>query len=509
MNGGPATLRMRRLGIDTCQENVAYLHADSEVCRSEGLGARARIEVWRGHQHIVATLNVVVAPLLAGDEIGLSEAAWLALDGEEGATVLVTHAPPTQSFAAVRSKIYGRPFAAGALDSVIADLCAGRYADIEVATFISACAGNRLDLAESVALTRAMLGAGQRLKWDHPIVVDKHCVGGLPGNRTTLIVVPIVAACGLLMPKTSSRAITSPAGSADVMETLAPVMLTPARLQEVVEREGGCVAWGGAVALSPADDLLIRIERPLALDSEGLMVASILSKKLAAGATHVLIDIPVGRTAKVRSAEQAARLSARLVDAGTALGLVIETVVSDGGQPVGFGIGPALEAQDVLAVLQRTAGAPADLRERALLLAGRVLEMGARAAPGQGLALATAVLDSGMAWAKFEAICAAQGGLRTPPTAPHQQTIVAQHGGRVVAVDNQALALVAKLAGAPATPAAGVRWHTRLGASISAGDPLLTLYAGSAGQLAYAAAYAQKQAQDHLITVEQSSGARA
>lgn len=501
MNGAADRLRMRRLGIDTYKEYVAYLRADAAVCRSEGFGAHTRVELRRGERRIVATLNVVVSALLEGDEIGLSEAAWMALDGVAGEPVLVAHPAPLQSFAAVRAKFHGRPFSADALHAIVDDLCAGRYADIEVATFIGACAGTRLDLAESLALTRAMLGAGERLHWPGPLVVDKHCVGGLPGNRTTLLVVPIVAACGLVIPKTSSRAITSPAGSADVMETLAPVALSPARMREVVSREGGCIAWGGAVALSPADDLLIRVERPLGLDSEGLMVASILSKKLAAGATHVLIDIPVGRTAKVRSAEAGERLAARLVAVGEALGLVVQTVISDGAQPVGCGIGPALEARDILAVLQGAAGAPPDLRERALLLAGRLLEMGGKAAPGEGAGMAAAVLDSGAAWAKFQAICAAQGGMRTPPTARFEQVICASHAGRVVAIDNHAVALTAKLAGAPAAPAAGLRWHARLGASLRAGDPLFTLYADSAGQLAYAAAYAQSQ--EHMVSVEQ------
>jgi Thymidine phosphorylase len=151
--------------------------------------------------------------------------------------------------------------------------------------------------------------------------MDKHSVGGLPGNRTTLLIVPIVAAAGVTMPKTSSRAITSPAGTADTMETLAPVELGQAELRRVVEQEGGCIAWGGAARLSPADDVLIRVERPLDLDSTGQLVASVLSKKAAAGASHVLIDLPVGPTAKIRSVAEAQRLSEHLRHVGEAVGL--------------------------------------------------------------------------------------------------------------------------------------------------------------------------------------------
>ena len=484
---GPAVLKARRLGIDTYQENVAYM--------------RAALQFDAGAQRVVATLNVVVSALLSEDEIGLSEAAWAALGAADGAQIALAHPAPLQSFSAVRAKIYGRPLGADAAGAIVTDICAGRYSDIEMAAFITACAGKRMDLAESIGLTRAMIAAGQRLQWDSPVVVDKHCVGGLPGNRTTLLVVPIVAACGLLIPKTSSRAITSPAGSADVMETLAPVTLDIARIRAVVEREGGCIAWGGAVSLSPADDLLIRVERPLGLDSEGLLVASVLSKKIAAGSTHVLIDIPVGRTAKVRSHDAAALLAARLAGVGQALGLAVDTIITDGSQPVGRGIGPALEAFDVLAVLQGGPGAPADLRARALTLAGRVLEMGGKAAPGQGVALAARTLESGAAWSKFQAICEVQGGLRQPPVAAYTTVVPAPHGGRIVAIDNRRMATLAKLAGAPAAPAAGISLQVRVGADIAAGQPLLTLHAETAGELAYAAAYAL--AQESIVTVEQ------
>lgn len=499
MSGG-ASLRMRRLGIDTYQELVVYMRSDCHVCKSEGFEAQSRIELRHGPRTVIATLNVVHFDLLGEEEIGLSEAAWRALAGVEGQSVQVRHPAPLMSFSAVRAKIYGRPLSGDAAGAIIGDVCAGRYSDIELAAFITACSGGRLDVAETAALTRAMIGAGQRLHWDAGMVVDKHCVGGLPGNRTTLLVVPIVAACGLTIPKTSSRAITSPAGSADAMETLAPVTLGLPHIRRVVEQEGGCIVWGGAVALSPADDLLIRVERPLGLDSDGMLVASVLSKKIAAGSTHVVIDIPVGRTAKVRSQEAARALAERLTGVGAAMGIAVTVVLSDGAQPVGRGIGPALEARDVLAVLHNEADAPDDLRQRALTLAAAVLEMGGKAGPGQGLAMARETLASGAAWRKFEAICTAQGGMRAPPRAAFTHVLESQHKGRVVAIDNRQLAQVAKLAGAPKSQAAGVLFHAPLGTALEVGQPLLTLHAESAGELAYALAFAESL--EHLVTIQ-------
>jgi thymidine phosphorylase len=495
------SLHMRRLGIDTYRELVIYMRSDSHICKSEGFEAQSRVEVWRGDRYIVATLNVVHYTMIELHEVGMSEAAWIALGGNDGDEVRVVHPVPNQSFSTVRAKIYGRPMAQDGISAIIGDIVDGRYSDIEMAAFISSCSGNRLDVAETIALTRVMVDAGQRISWNAALAVDKHCVGGLPGNRTTLVVVPIVAACGLLIPKTSSRAITSPAGTADTMETLAPVSLDIAKMRSVVEQESGCIAWGGAVSLSPADDMLIRVERPLGLDSDGLMVASVLSKKIAAGSTHVVIDIPVGRTAKVRSNDAAVALAERLTVVGTALGIAVKAVLTDGTQPIGRGVGPSLEALDVLSVLQNETTAPNDLRQRALLMAGHVLEMGGKAQPGAGFALARRLLESGAAWHKFQAICEAQGGMRIPPKAGYTHVICAAHHGKVVAVDNRRLASVAKLAGAPKAPAAGLMFHTPIGSYVEVGQPYLTIHAQSPGELAYARAYAE--AQENLISLQE------
>jgi thymidine phosphorylase len=247
------------------------------------------------------------------------------------------------------------------------------------------------------------------------------------------------------------------------------------------------------VRLSPADDLLIRVERVLDLDSEGQLVASVLSKKVAAGATHVVIDLPVGPTAKIRSPSAAAQLAALLVRTGRDVGLSVFPVITDGTQPIGGGIGPALEAQDVLAVLRNDSHAPRNLRERALLLAGHVLEVCGAAASGDGLSMARQVLDDGRAWRKFQAICAAQGGMREPPVAPYRHEIASPVDGMVTSIDNRRLARVAKLAGAPLDPAAGVALHVQVDTRVIAGEPLFAVHAESPGELDYALEFLRRQ----------------
>jgi thymidine phosphorylase len=302
-------------------------------------------------------------------------------------------------------------------------------------------------------------------------------------------VVAIAAASGLMIPKTSSRAITSPAGTADVIETMTRVDLGLGEMKEVVRRWGGCLAWGGSVRLSPADDIIIRVERVLDVDCEAQLVASVLSKKLAAGATHVLLDIPVGPTAKVRSTESAQALSDNLIAVGERLGLIVKPFLSDGSQPVGRGIGPALEARDVLAVLRNDANAPADLRLKSIQLAAQLLSLVRGCAEDHAIEEATSLLDQGAALKRFLDICEAQGGFGEPPSAPLQVDVVAREGGRITSIDNRLIARAAKLAGAPTAPSAGILMNVRLGDAILEGDCLFTLHAETAGELDYALAF--------------------
>jgi thymidine phosphorylase len=486
-------LQLKRLGIDTQEEYYVYVRQDCPVVRSEGFESQTRIVVERDGKDIVATLNIIHSDILRPGETSLSESAWNALQVREGDTLTLSHLPPLDSFGYVRGKFYGERFSKSAFQKIVQDIYGRNYSKVHIASFISACAGDHLDLEEVTWLTEAMVEAGQRMDWGRDNIVDKHCVGGLPGNRTTPIVVSIAAAAGLTIPKTSSRAITSPAGTADTMETMTSVALSMDKIREVVQQEGGCFAWGGAIELSPVDDLLIKVERAMDIDSEGQMVASVLSKKAAAGSRRIVIDIPVGSSAKVRSHLDALKLKYFFSVVGMSLDLAIEVVITDGSQPVGVGIGPALEAKDVLKVLRNEQDAPQDLKNHALTLAAALLELGGKVPRGEGLPLAKKILEKGEAWQKFFAICEAQGGFREPGSAPYTHDIVSERSGEVVAFDNRLLAKVAKLAGAPVDKTAGLECPVKLGDQVAPGDLLFRLHAESKGELAYALAFAQSQ----------------
>ncbi len=482
-----STLKAHRIGIDTHRHIVVYMQIDNPICRSEGFRSEARVKVSFEKRWIIATLYVVTSDILNTDEIGFSESAWNKLGILEGDEVTVSYAEALDSFRFVRAKLYGKSFTNTGLNTIMHDMVEGHYSDVQLSSFITACVD--LTRKEIVSLTKAMSETGRQLKWNQEHIVDKHCVGGLPGNRTSMIIVPILAVHGLIIPKTSSRAITSPSGTADTMEVIAPVDLSVDEMKKVVEKEGGCIVWGGSVDLSPVDDILVQIERALDLDSSKQLVASVLSKKIAAGSTDILIDIPIGPTAKVRTKRAAHYLRSLFLSVGDAMDLNIRVAMTDGAQPIGRGIGPALEARDILSVLRNEKKAPQDLKERSLLLVAQLLEFCCGHSVEESAIEARAILEDGRALKKFEAICEAQGGMKEPHLSSLYHVVTAKHAGLITRIDNRLIARIAKLAGAPDSPTAGVDLHTPLGVKVEKGQPLFTIYATSAGECDHALHY--------------------
>lgn len=494
-------LTLIRLGIDTQDEFIIFIPKDCPIITSAGFTALIQVEVRFGKEALIARVNIVDSHILSKSEASLSESAWTRLGVKTGDRVSLCHIMPITSYAHLRSKIHGNELSARAFDEILTDIVAGKYSNIHLSSFITACANHHLTTYEMICLTKSMVKTGQQLHWDAPLIVDKHSVGGIPGNRTTPIVVAIVAAAGLLIPKTSSRAITSPAGTADTIETMTRVNLSATDIQRVVGREGGCMAWGGALGLSPADDIIIKIERMLDLDPQGQMIASVLSKKSAIGANFVLLDMPVGPTAKIRNDLAFLELKESFLLVGKALGLHIHCIKTNGNEPIGRGIGPALEAKDILAVLKNGPEAPLDLKNKAILLAASMIEFGKKISFLEAQELSSRLLETGVAFNKFLAICEAQGGFKEPQSAQLTYDITATHQGIVTNIDIRNLSKVAKLAGAPHDQAAGIEFFAPLGTKVLKGQTLYRMHAESKGVLEYALSYAN--AVPNIITIKE------
>ncbi|KTC78292.1 thymidine phosphorylase family protein [Legionella brunensis] len=494
MNQQTSKLRLTYLGIDPSREYVVYLHPDCFIIQMEGFEPDCQILVSHKNRSIVATLNIIHSNLLKTEEVSLSEKAWKQLGSAEGDFLELSRSEPVNSLKYVRGKIFGKELKSPQIDEIIFDIAAGKYSKVHLASFITACAQNNFNPNEILYLTQALVKTGKRLKWDYPFVMDKHSVGGIPGNRITPIIVSIVAAAGLIIPKTSSRAITSPAGTADVVETVTSITLSAAKIKRVVNKEGGCIVWGNSLGFSAADDRIIHIERMLRIDPVGPMVASVLSKKIGIGATHVVIDIPVGPTAKIRCEDTFNQVEEYFSFVANALGINLYIIKSDGTQPIGKGIGPALEMKDILAILnnEKNSDININLKNKALEFAAILIEAGKIVKEGEGVKFAREILHSGKALKKFIAICEAQGGFREPPSAPYTYEIVASKTGIIEEVDNRDLSLVAKLAGAPYHPAAGIEFFVLKENYVENNQLLYRIHAESKSELDYAVAYAKK-----------------
>ena len=437
---------------------------------------------------VIASVNST-ASVIKDDQIGLFTETAFAIGAIEGRSIKITPAPKPECIKFIKKKMEGKELSDEEILTIVKDIVDRKITQIELTYFVAACSMFPLSFREIATLTKSMADTGIKLHFDKKMVIDKHCIGGVPNNRTSMITIPIMASLGYTVPKTSSRAITSPAGTADTMEVLTNVELPADKMTEVVKKVGACLVWGGSVNLAPADDRIIRVERPLSIDAVSLMLASVMAKKYSVGSTHVLIDIPYGPGAKVETLEKAQSLKSQFETIGKLLGMHMLVIVTDGSQPVGNGVGPLLEAYDVFAVLKNDPGAPQDLREKSIMIAGKLLEFIGHCKKGNGERIAEEEIVSGRALTKFNQIIDAQGRKTLPPLGKFKADVTAPRSGMVKAIDNLGVAKIARIAGAPFSQNAGVLLYAKVGHKLEKDDPLLTVYADNEEKLKAAIAY--------------------
>ncbi len=375
----------------------------------------------------------------------------------------------------IRNKVDGRELGEKEIMEIVKDVVERNLNDLELTAFITSLYIRGVSKTEIKSLVNAMTYTGSTLDIKKDIIADKHSVGGVPGDKTTMILVPIIASSGLTIPKTSSRAITSPAGTADRVEMLTNVELEKEEIERVVEKTNGCMVWGGALDLAPADDLFIQIEHPLHLDP--MLMPSILSKKKAVNATHIVIDIPTGMGAKIKTFSEAKKLADDFISIGKDLGMNIECGVTFGDQPIGHTVGAALEAKEALNTIMGNFSY--DLVDKAISLAGILLEITGKSENGKDLALK---LLKNKAEKKLREIIEEQGG--DPGIKPEdielgekRFTLCSEKRGRVMRVSNSQIVTLANTLGCPKDKRAGVEIHKKLGETVKENDPLITLYA--------------------------------
>ncbi len=456
-----------------------------------------RVLVKKGRKKAVAIVDIAESEkAVPVGMAGLFEEVLGSLEAVDRDEIEISIEKKPESVSLIRKKMDGKTLTTEEISEITKDIVENNLTDVELAGYITANYIRGMSNQEISSLTKAMIATGSVLKLDNKQVVDLHCIGGVPGNRTTIIVVPILAAAGLVVPKTSSRAITSPAGTADTMEVLCSVSLPLPKLKEILNRVGAFIIWGGAVNLAPADDRIIKVEYPLSIDAEGEMLASIMAKKLSVSTTHLLIDIPIGKGAKVEGLERALHLKHHFEALSKELGIEIMTIMTDGTQPIGNGIGPNLEAKDCLWVLKNDSRGPKDLREKSLQMAADIFEFVGRAKRGEGLSLAAKLLDDNSAYKKFIEIIKAQGGKEPNadliPAGKRSHVVKAEKSGKISRIDNILIAKISRMTGAPADKEAGMLLHRHVHDSVAKGEPLYTIYSQSEEKLKYAVELVQQ-----------------
>jgi AMP phosphorylase len=465
-----------------------------------GIRLHDRIKIKHGEKAIIAEVDITKTVIQTG-EIGVFQDLVPELGVKDGEKVTISTMPIPSSVGYIHKKMRGERLNKEEISCIIKDIASKYLNDLEIAAFVIAQSYHGMTMDEIKALAEAMFETGERIDFEKP-VYDKHSIGGIPGNKVSLLIVPIVAAAGLLIPKTSSKAITSASGTADTMSVLAPVEFTADELKKIALKAGGAIVWGGGLNLAPADDLIINVEHPLQIDPESQMLASILAKKMAVGANYLVIDIPVGRFAKVETPEEARRLSSRFVELGERLGIRIRCGITYGGQPVGHAVGPALEAREALETL--CSGGPTSLIEKSTAIAGMLLELSGKVVKGHGQEYAKEILQSGKALKKMREIIGVQGGdpkikPEDIPIGQYKVEIKSEWDGYVTSVSNEAIRVIARAAGAPMDKGAGVILSGKVGYKVKKGQNILEIYAERESKLDEAVSIAAKM---RPVTIE-------
>jgi len=466
-------LKAKYVDVDTGEVSVLMHDFD---CAELGLRERDRVRMCFEGKTVVAIVTTSDTVIKKG-EIGLMGDTIHTIGAEKGGVVDVVAASRPESVEFIRHKMDGAELTTEEINTLIADISSRSLSNIELSAYVTALYIRGMNIRETADLTKAMVATGETIKFDDGPIYDFHSVGGCPGNKITLLVVPIMAAGGCKVPKTSSRAISSAAGTADIVETFAKVSLTPQELKSITERIGGVLAWGGSLNLAPADDMIIKVEYPLGIDPHAQLLASVMSKKKAVGANFLVIDIPMGEGTKVPTMEMAKSYARDFIQLGEQLDIRVECAITYGGQPVGRAIGPALESIEAITILEG-AKTPNSVLEKTVSICGMLFEMGG---DYQGAEKAKQILDSGKALKKFREIVAAQGGdpdIKSSDIKVGQYSVdvIAKQSGYVGGIQNKALVRIARTAGSPKDKGAGLVISKKVGNKVDKGETIFTIY---------------------------------
>ncbi len=483
-------LKAKKIDIEAGEDLVVLLN--NEEAEERGIFEGQKVVFYYNDIVLNVKVNQTDTKVERG-EIGLYSEIWnkYTIPNSEMVSIDILDRPDSIDY--IREKLLGSKLTKEEIFEITKDVSTRRIRDVEVAYFMSCFFSPGFDDEEVVNIAKGMAAAGDTLNFHDDekngrLIVDKHSIGGIAGKGVTPILVPIIAATGLLIPNTSTRAITSPAGTSDILETTMPIKFTNKEVLEIVKEINGCMIWGGALKLAPADDVMISVERSLHAQSFNKLIASIVAKKIAMSIEKILIDIPYGKSAKVRDADEAEMLGNKFKMVFDKVGIDCYPHVRFVKGPDSYGIGPNLEMKDVLNVLERKDDRPLFLEESALKMAGRLLEISGKASQGKGYDTALGILDDKKALDKFWEIAKKQGAKERITAddingGEYEKVVKAEKAGVIHYIDNKKIVRVARALGTPFVKEAGIYFHKNVNDTVKEGDELLTLYSVSKDRL--------------------------
>ena len=478
-------LILKHIPIRSFNENIAYINKDCSIYKVDNIKTLTRVEIHGGKKPVFAFLQVVEnSKIIRPDELGLNSEAFEQIELSEGSKITLTLTPSAQSLQAVKRKIAGNILSSKDYCLIADDIANNRYSNMDIASFLVAM-GSFVTPSEVLDLTQALRG-DKNLDWGgEEIVCDYHCMDDIPANKVDLIITALVSAYGLPMPKLVLPSLNSTIGVLDAMKGLANVEVDARSLKKQVLERRGAVASLENIDICAADKIICGVERQNGLSTLERAVASMLANKLAAGITHLLVDIPVGIRSKIKTSQEAMRLRKLIEYVGDMLGLNVDVAITDGSEPIGSGIGAALEARDVMNVLKNKEEAPDDLREKSLFMAGRILEFDPKLRGGQGFLVAKELLKSGKAFDCFQMIVKTQGKKEPAQLGHLTRDIVADKSGSIVRINTALINRIAILAGAGQYAGAGIDIFRKSGESVTAGDILYRIYSCNQNDFAF------------------------
>jgi len=478
-------LKVKKLNIE--DGNMMMVMINEAYALANGLTSTDKINIYHDKKEFVA--DVVLSPDFPSDSIGVFSDVWKKFKLKDDDIVKISYVEANpKAVDAIRRKLLGKKINEEDTKLIISEIANGKLSDIQITYYVSSSFFYKPSNEELYFTAKAMAETGETFKFDSEIVADKHCMGGVPGNETTMIIVPIIASLGITIPKSFSKAITSPAATGECVKTLMDIEFNKEEIYKLVKKTNSCLIWGGGLSLAPADDRIIKVSYPISMEPHSKAVISIMAKKAAMGITHCVIDIPMGKTAKVHSMEDALELKKKFEYVGKRFGMKMKVEITDAKQPIGAGIGPTLQTREVLRVLEQHPKRPIDLENKALYLASKLVELTGYAKKSDSLRIVTEQLRLGNALKKMKEIIKAQGGdpkigCEEIRLGSVKYDFKAASDGIVKNIDMKFLNTIVRTLGCPIEETAGIYLHKKLNDFVEKGDKIFTMYTESENRL--------------------------